>query len=156
MSLKNLFQFLRRGMKRKSDVLYQTFLLFLLNPAPQIKIVKIMRPALPQIMQQIKIKIARSGLRKGHIKLSDGIFPRLAVDPGRILRCKLVAFPRITLHQRLADRVLTSRIRPRRIEVCKAGVHKQIHHLLCLLHIDRTVLLGQTHQPESQFFDLFT
>src|SRR5699024_8318385 len=56
----------------------------------------------------------------------------------------------------LADRVLGARIGPGCVKVGKSCLHKEIYHLLRLLHIDGAVLLGQAHQPEAQFFDIFS
>ena len=47
-------------MKRKAVMLNQPLLLLLSNKAPDIKIVKILCPLFPQIMQKIKVKVART------------------------------------------------------------------------------------------------
>ena len=62
MSFKDLFQLLRRRMKRKTDMPDQPLFFLFLNKAPEIKIIKEMRPLFPQIMQQIKIEITSTGL----------------------------------------------------------------------------------------------
>ena len=128
----------------------QAFVLFLLQPVPHIIVVKIMRPALAQIMQQIKVKISCPCLCQGRIKLRIGLFLRLAVDPCRVFGGKLIAFPWITLYQSLADRILAPGICPCRVKICKPGIHKQIHHLLNLLHIHRgRICLIHKRQPHK-------
>ena len=59
-SSQNRFQFLRRGMERKTDMLDESFALLFPYPRPKVKIVEIMRTAFPEVVEQIKIEISRS------------------------------------------------------------------------------------------------
>ena len=63
----------------------QTLDLFLLDPAPEIKVIKILCSHLAEIVQQIKVKISCSCLFQGCFKLCCRIFSCLAVDPCCVL-----------------------------------------------------------------------
>ena len=104
MGVQNLLQLFRRGVEGKSHMADQSFFLFLFYPAPHIKFIKELGTALAQIVEQIKIKISGSRLLQRGIKLGNGLFPCLAVDPCRVLGSQLEFLPRITLHQSLANR----------------------------------------------------
>ena len=157
MLIQDVFQLLRRGMERKAHMLNQPFLLLFLHPAPHVKIIKIFCTALSQVMEQIEIKIACSRLLQRGIKLSDGFLSCLTVNPGRVLGSQLETLTRIALYQRLADRILTSRVGPCCIKISKTSLKKQIHHLFCLLHIDCAVfLLRKPHKAKTKFSNCFT
>src|SRR5574344_1178924 len=55
---------------------------------------------------------------------------------------------------KLPDSIFASRVRPRRVKIGAARIHEQIDHLLCLLNVDFSAVLRQTHQPEAEFFNM--
>ena len=154
--LQNGFQFLRRGMERETDMTDLAFLLLFLHEGPHIEVVEKFRAALAEIVQQIEIEIARARLFQRSLELCGGVFPRLAVDPGRVLRGELEFLPRITLHESLPDGVLAARIGPCRIEIREARREEFVHHDLHLLQVDGAVLLRQPHQPKAQLPDVLS
>ena len=155
MLVENLVELRRRRVERKSVVIDQPLALLLRHKIPQIEVLKEMRPMLTEIVQQIEVEIARARPLERQFELRNRIVARLTIDPRRILRRQLKLLARITLDQRLTNRVLTAGICPRRIEIREACRQKLIDHLLDLLNVKPTVVeFRQPHQPESQLFDL--
>ena len=148
-------QFLRGGMERKADMPDKPLGLFFLHEVPEAIAVKNAGTALTQIVQQIKVKVARPGLPQGGFKLGKSLLFAFAA-PGRILGGELERLARMAFHQRLPHGILASRIGPRRIKIGKTRLKEHVHHPLRLLHIDLAVTLRQTHQAKAEFFDVFT
>jgi hypothetical protein len=65
-------------------MVYKTTQLFLLNKVPNAIVFKGASHAFPKVVEQAKIKIARSGLLWRNIKLCDCFLPCIAVNPGGI------------------------------------------------------------------------
>ena len=103
----------------------QTLGLFLLNPAPEIKVIKILSSHLSEVVQQIEVKISCSCLFQGCFKLCCRIFSCLAVDPCCVLGGKLEFFSRIALYQCLTDRIFTSCVSPCSIKIRESCVQKK-------------------------------
>src|SRR5574344_1889290 len=55
---------------------------------------------------------------------------------------------------KLPDSIFASRVCPRRVKIGAARIHEQIDHLLCLLNVDFSVFLRQTHQAKAEFFNM--
>ena len=149
-------QFFRCGVEGKSCVFDQSFLLFLLNPVPHVKIVEVFGPGLAQIVEQIEVEIAGAGFFQGSIKLCYCLFSGFAVDPCRIFGGELVTVSRIPLHQSLPDRFFTAGVSPCGIKISESRIQEQIHHLFYLFHIDFFVFLWKPHKSEAKFFNILT
>ena len=134
----------------------QSFLLFLLNPVPHVKIVEVFGPGLAQIVEQIEVEIAGAGFFQRSIKLCYCLFSGFAVDPCRIFGGELVTVSRIPLHQSLPDRFFTAGVSPCGIKISESRIQEQIHHLFYLFHIDFFVFLWKPHKSEAKFFNILT
>ena len=136
---------------------YQPFLLLFQPPLPEVEVVEVVRAALAQVMEQIEIEPARARTAKGRFELRESVLARAAVYPRGVLGREHVSVARVTLHQRAAYRVLAARVRPGRVEIGKARGQEHVDHLTGLRNVDLVACCPrQTHQPETQFFDVFS
>ena len=129
--------------------------LHFLYKGPHIVILEEMGAGTAEVMEQIEVKVSCSRPFQGRLKLSDGVFSRLAVDPCGVLRGKGVGIPGIPFHQCLPDGFLASLIGPGGVKISKARFQELVHQHFHLFHIDDIVLFWQTHQTESEFFRFF-
>lgn len=95
----NFVQLLRRGVERKTGVPNKPLSFFIQNPAPHIEVVENLRAGFAQIVQQIKIEIARARLSERGFKLLYRILPSFAVEPGGVFGRKKKSFSRHALNK---------------------------------------------------------
>lgn len=150
----NFVQLLRRGVERKTGVPNKPLSFFLQNPAPHIEVVENLRAGFAQIVQQIKIEIARARLSERGFKLLYRILPSFAVEPGGVFGRKKKSFSRHALNQSLPYRILAARISKSGIEIIEARIEKHINHRFYLLDVDDAVFLRQSHKSEGELFHI--
>lgn len=150
----NFVQLLRRGVERKTGVPNKPLSFFLQNPAPHIEVVENLRAGFAQIVQQIKIEIARARLSERGFKLLYRILPSFAVEPGGVFGRKKKSFSRHALNQSLPYRILAARISKSGIEIIEARIEKHINHRFYLLDVDDAVFLRQSHKSEAELFHI--
>jgi len=138
--------------ERKSVMADQAFLLLLAQKLPDVELLVFFIGLGAHRMHQIKVEIpCASPLQTGE-KLSLRAFLAVAHHPGVQLRRQQVRSARIALHQRLVRSPLRRprAVDKRRVEILHSCAHEQIDHRLHLLHVDRAILFGQTHQTKAQ------
>ena len=148
-----LVQNLRRGVEREAPMLDEAFLFLLLYEVPEV--VFIVLPVVPRLegVEQVVVKVPGSGALQAGIELLFGALLVVGAHPGTQLGGQGVALPGIAVHQGRLGRPLrvTAIVDVGGVKVGQSGSHKQVHHLLDLLHVDLSILpLGQAHQAKAQ------
>ena len=109
-----------------------------------------------QTVEEIKVKILHSAFFQ---LLPEDPIPVLwsIHDPGRQFGGQIKTLSRIAVHQRLFDHPLgiAAVIHVGRVKIVKSALHISVHHALYPIHVHRSVILGQAHQPKSQLRHLF-
>ena len=140
---------------REAHVAHQTGLLLLEQPLKAVELLVVRIAACLDAMQQVIVEVVDAGLLE--LRVEHVVAPLQRVEELVMqLGGKGIALSRIAVHERRLGNVLACKavVHPCGIEVGKASVHKQVDHLLNLLHVHVRGIVWiesrQAHKAESE------